>query len=530
MPSDTPSAQPHRSTSRAVRHHLAIVVVCLVAGSVAGWLYSSSLPATYTSTTRLLVNPAVGNPFAPTPSTVRQDQPASLETEAQVARSTEVLGVVSTQVPALTTARLERGLRVTVPPNTQVLELSFSAADPVVARQVVSAVAEAYLANRDRRFDELNTARIERLESQTLRVVDDLRAATAAAQVGSSAKRSFNAQLADALQNELVSLRAQRTALENLETPAGSVISPASPAQRVGAVITLAMPVAGALGGLVLGFALAVLLERLRGKVRSPGDVELAGLPVLASIPRPSGVRRVLGSPGVEDVEATLRRLRTRVLDLERRPDVITVAPVGSGRSDAEISEAVAEGFARAGLRVVLVRTEARPSDGHLAIEDDGLAEALLHERLSVLDLLHPSFEPLLSILNAGRTVTQSRDLLSADRLRSVLDPLVEAGHLVVVQSPGIDSVDGEAMIGAADLGLVVVRLGETRPHLLASLADRVWKRGTAVASVVVGHRRRFHRSTASRSVEISRQSVHLASGHDLGEEPLPVPPSDAVR
>lgn len=528
MTPETSSAQQRGSTYRAVRHHLTIVVVCLLLGALAGWLYSASLPATYTSSTRLLVNPSAGNPFAPTPSSVRQDQQTSLETEAQVARSTEVLGVVSAQVPALTTARLERGLRVNVPANTQVLELSYTAADPVVAQQVVDAVAEAYLANRQRRFEEVNAARIERLENQTLRVVEDLRAATAASQVGNSAKRSFNAQLAGALRNELVSLRAQRTALENLESPAGSVISPASTAQRIGAVTTLAMPVAGGLGGLGLGLALAMLLERLTGKVRSAADVEKNGVPVLAASPTP-GVRRLLGWRGA-DLDTTIRRLRSRVLDLEPRPEVITIAPLGSGRSDAEISEAVAEGMAKAGLRVVLVRTEPRPSDGHLAVADDGLAEALLHERLSVLDLLRPSLEPLLSILNAGGSVAQSRDLLSADRLRSVLDPLVEAGHLVVVQAPGVDSVEGEAMVGAADLGLVVVRLDATRPHLVTSLADRTWKRGTATAAVVVSNHRRFHRSTGSRFDEVRRHPVLLPSGHDLGEQPLSAPPSDVAR
>ena len=65
-------------------------------------------------------------------------------------------------------------------------------------------------------------------------MVDDLRAATAAAQVGSPAKRMFQAELADALRNELVSLRAQRTALENSESPAGAVISPATSGARAG--------------------------------------------------------------------------------------------------------------------------------------------------------------------------------------------------------------------------------------------------------------------------------------------------------
>ena len=67
------------------------------------------------------------------------------------------------------------------------------------------------------------------------------------------------------------------------------------------------------------------------------------------------------------------------------------------------MSEAVAESFAKAGHRVVLVRTDGEPAAGSLAIEDDGLAQALLHERLNVLDLLQPSVEPLLSLLPAGR-------------------------------------------------------------------------------------------------------------------------------
>ena len=65
----------------------------------------------------------------------------------------------------------------------------------------------------------------------------------------------------------------------------------------------------------------------------------------------------------------------------------------------------MAESFAKAGHRVVLVRTDGQPTAGGPGGRaSDGLAEALLHERLNVLDLLQPSVEPLLSLLPA-RTV-----------------------------------------------------------------------------------------------------------------------------
>ena len=82
-----------------------------------------------------------------------------------------------------------------------------------------------------------------------------------------------------------------------------------------------------------------------------------------------------------------------------------------------------------------------------------------------MLDLLQPSVEPLLCLLRDGGFTAQSRELLVADRLRAVLSPLIEAGHLVVIQSPGIDTAEGEAFLGAADLGLVVVTMGRTRPR-----------------------------------------------------------------
>ena len=485
MQSEHPPAHRHVSTPRAVRHHLAVVICCIALGALAGWLYAASMPATYTSTARVLVNPSAGNPFASTPASVRQDELTSLSTEAQVVRSEEVLGAVA-ESSGLTIGQLERGVQVTVPANTQILHISYSAGDRLVAQQVADAVANAYLANRDRRFEELNGARIERVETQTLSVVTDLRAATAAAQKGTAAERFFQSELANALRNELVSLRAQRTALENSEAPAGAVIATASSPSSAGGLPAMVIPVGGALAGLALGCLLAVLLEKVRGVVRSAPEVEALGVPVIAAVaPRGWGAR-LFRRGGADAVDTAIRRLRATILDLDPRPDVIAVAPAGSGASDGDVAETVAESFAKAGHRVVLVRTDDQPAIGGLGIEERGLAQALLHERLNVHDLLQPSVEPLLCLLPGGGFTAQSRELLAADRLRAVLTPLIEAGHLVVIQSPGIDSADGEAFVGAADLGLAVVTVGRTRPQEVEQLTH-ARTRGAPLAALVVG-------------------------------------------
>ena len=95
MQTDHTTTHGRPSTARAVRHHLVVVAILLALGAFAGWTFSGSTAASYTSTTRVLINPSVGNPFSPAPASVRQDQETSLETEAQVVRSAEVLDVVS---------------------------------------------------------------------------------------------------------------------------------------------------------------------------------------------------------------------------------------------------------------------------------------------------------------------------------------------------------------------------------------------------------------------------------------------------
>ena len=488
MQPERPTTVSRPSMLRAVRRHLAIVIVCLVTGVAVGWLVAGAQPATYTSVAQVLVNPTVGNPFAPAPTSVRQDELTSLETEAQVARSAEVMTAVAAKFPPLTQADVARGVEIIVPPNTQILEISYTAGDPVVAQQVTDAIANGYLTNRERRATEVNDERIERVETQTLGVVEDLRNATAAAQQGTTAQRQFQAELAAARRNELVSLRAQRTYLENSEAPAGSVISPASPATDTDKLTALLMLAGGTLTGLALGCLVATLLERFAGRVRSATEVEAIGLPVIACVPHRGWRPWESRTRAVESREATIRRMRAAILGLEEPPEIIAVAPAGTGRPDVAVSESVAESFAKAGHRVVLVRTDGPAATSGLEVEEPGLAEALLHERLNVLEMLQPSVEPLLSLLPWGIS-TQSRELLAADRLRAVLAPLVEDGHLVILQSPGIDSAEGEAVVGAADLGLVVVTVARTRTRAVEQVTARVRTRGTALAALVVDSR-----------------------------------------
>ena len=128
---------------------------------------------------------------------------------------------------------------------------------------------------------------------------------------------------------------------------------------------------------------------------------------------------------------------------------------------------------------MILVGGEAEGED------ERGLAHALLHERTRVAELLRPSADPLLKLLPWGLT-EQNRDRLSHRRLRTALAPLVDAGHVVVLESPDVTSVEGEAILGAADLGLVVVTTGRTRTRAVTEVGGRRESLRTEVVAAVL--------------------------------------------
>lgn len=514
----TATPASHTSTAHAVRHHLAWVVLYLLLGALGGWLYSASTPATFTSTARVLVNPSSGNPFVPTPSSVRQDEMTSLETEAQVLRSAEVLEQVVATNPGWTVGQLQRNLSVQVPPNTQILEITYSSNDRAEAQAVAQAVADGFLANRVQRYEEVNGARIARVQDRTAEVAEQLEQETALAQEGSDAEKLFHLEMVETLRNELVSLRAQRTALDNSESPAGAVIAPASAAASTAGLTSMVVPVGGALVGLALGCLVAVVLERLRGRIGSEHDVELRGVPVLATVPARDLGAKLRRTPQLEDADVTVRRLRATILDLDPRPDVISVVPTGSGVGDAAATETIALSFAKAGHSVVLVRADLDPTGPELGIEErDGLSQMLMYERMNALELLQPTVEPLLSVLPGGGHAAQGRELLVADRFRAVLNPLVDAGHLVVVQAAGIDSPEGEAATGASDLSIVVVTRGSTPNQSVDRVAKLLRRTGAAIAAVVVDRHSFGQRPV--REVD-GGQKLATASGKKLKRQP----------
>jgi len=472
--------------ANAARHHLVVIVACVLIGVTAGWYVPHASPQSYTSSSSVLINPAEGNPYAPSP---RNDELVSLETEAQIVRSDVVLRrALSEGAPAATTAELEQSLQVVVPTNTQILQVSYTAADPEAAQDTVQAVTSAYLDNRRERSEDVIDGQVDRIEEQTATVIRDLRAATAASQQGDAATRAFQTQLADSLNAELVNLRAQRTTLENASPRPGQIISPATLPGAPSLFKQLAYAVAGGLAGLLAGLLLAMLLERWRGVVRSRRDVERLGISVLTA-PELSRRQRRSKSAVTLAIQETIRRVRSGVLDAE--PRVRTIAVGASPREGAEpgVAAKLAASLARADRAVVMVDAD-RPLRGQAGAGDadarPGLTDLLSGRHGDVASLLSTTEEPRFRVLGRGMESQEASDYFVADRLTAVLAPLRSAHDYVVLRTPSLVSTQGEALSRAADLTILVVIAGETRMADVARLARHEGFPGQRLAAVIV--------------------------------------------
>jgi polysaccharide biosynthesis transport protein len=266
MHGHTESRGPH-TVARSLRRHLLLVVLLGLVGLVAGSVYTAGRPAAYRATATVLVEPLVGNPYAPGDE---DDVLASLETEAEVLRSDEVTDLALRRLPVLLSrSTLQDHVFVSVPENTRLLEVTFTGSGREVARQGAQAYATAYLDHRRRRAREATTGPPAAAEQQRRAVVAALRAATASARTGSREDRAVASGLVEALNAELAGLHAGSVGLEHAVLAPGRVVSAASTPPPLGGPQRVRFVLAGLAGGLLAGLLLALARA---GRTRHPDD------------------------------------------------------------------------------------------------------------------------------------------------------------------------------------------------------------------------------------------------------------------
>lgn len=499
--------------SRAVRRHAILVLVVVLLGVAGAVAYVHVKPVRYTATATLLPRPLLGNPLG-------QDISASNGTQLTVAMQTEaglvdtpVVGALATKSLGAVVPRPQDKVTATVPPNTQIISITYRSTSALHAQQGAQAFAKAFLAYRESVSVTAQQQTLAVLERQRAVATAALRTATRAVLPGSD-PRSYASQRQLLYSNQLATLVNRISSTEALSTSPGVVVkSPSLPTAADGLPPYLVV-VAGALLAFVLGLMLAAMRERRRDLVDSAVEHDVCGLPLLASLPRvPAGSPHLITDrqPG-DVVSEAYRRMRAGLIAVSGSLKVFSICCVSPEAASAPVAANLGICLAQAGFRVTVVTTDADEQTSQTlrrAASSAGLADVLLHEA-DLTDALHHIHG--ITFLGAGRDTARARELYAGPALRSVVGKLKLESDFVIVASGATSSSNSDSVALACDGVLIVVSQGVTTHAETAEAIDRFEKlQVTTVGAVSLAH---HDRDEAPGS---SAVAVPAGEEHDRG-------------
>ncbi|QOV36267.1 hypothetical protein IM697_40730 [Streptomyces ferrugineus] len=479
-----------REQLRRLLRYRVTIALGLVLGLLGALLLMLLRAGSYTSTGEVLVRSTV-DPFST--HGVSVDNQVSMGTERQIALSATVAARAATALrePSRADALLEE-LRVSNPPDTQILRFEYTAGTARRAARVTDAFVDAYLADRKERAD----ATVARMSSRLKHQVAPLIAKNSAAAGGKGSA---------ALRERIDSLQKRISDLEVRDTTGGDVVREPEPPKHPAGPGVSALIALGLVGGLVLAIVLAWLRSALEPRVRSVGEAQDAlGAPVLAVVPGtapgsdPLEVGRVAGSRA-ELYRTVAFHLRHGAAGTAGGT-LLVVAPKQDRHAEAAAVN-LAAALAESGEDVLLV--DATASTPGLAarlplLTEDPGADT---DGLRLLD-----GQVVVDAGTAGRITlcpdrrsTGTGDIPMSPMVARVVSAAGSARTAVVVTRALLEHADGLAVAQRADAVLVVGGLEHTRREDLRRVRELIGCSGGRIVGAVLCTRARRGLLTAAR-------------------------------
>lgn len=261
-----------------------------------------------------------------------------------------------------------------------------------------------------------------------------------------------------------------------LQTGGAELVQPATAPQSPSAPKPVRNTALGLILGLVLGFGLAALMERIDRRVRTVEELEnLYGAPILARIPISQRLsKRRSNSPGPQTEEGeAFRVLRANLryfnVDGGMRSILVTSPETGDGKST--VARTLAMTMAEMGDDVVLVEGDLRKGGelrGVTGSPASGLSNVLAgtpYERV-LLELPVAGANAqgrTFKVLPSGPIPPNPSELLDSENMRVLIARLQEQFQFVVIDSPALGAVsDALALVSEVSAVVIVGGLGRT--------------------------------------------------------------------
>ena len=379
-----------------------------------------------------------------------------MNTESELVRSAKVARAAATALGSSEPVEslLER-LTVTVPPNSQVLAISYADRTAELAQRGTRAIAEAYLGSRQADVQ----ADVERLTGALRKDLEfaeeQLRLSTdraGSSLPSNSPDRVYAEAQRDILSSQITNLKSRLTTLTASTDRTGVIITdPVLPTRASFPVPALDLGV-GLLFGLLLGAALALLVDRLDHRVRHGSDVvRRLGVPVLADVSRRAP------EPGVFD------RLRVTLDGRAQAAAPVQVADLSGSGASGTVALELASSWARVnGATTLVIAHPGTRLTGDLALQDRlGLSD-LLQGAADAEHVQHASpAYPGLLVVPPGRSPEALDALLQSPAAAAALSTIGRAATVVVLETSGVgESVAAQALAAGSATTVLAVPVG----------------------------------------------------------------------
>ena len=198
------------------------------------------------------------------------------------------------------------------------------------------------------------------------------------------------------------------------------------------------------------------------------------------------------GNPKSPVAEA-YRTLRTNIhfsgLDTPYRSIMVTSAGPGEGKSTTVANLGVA--MAQAGMKVILVDCDLRKPVQHKIFELPNIKGVtnVLVEQLQLEDIIHPTRVENLFLLTSGPIPPNPSELLSSDRMKSLVESLKTLFDIVLFDAPPAIAVTDAALLSSRVDGVILVlRSGTAKIDMAKQAKDQIEKaNGKFIGSVLYG-------------------------------------------
>lgn len=373
-------------------------------------------------------------------------------------------------------AELGSAVKVTNVPDSSVLKITGRDPNPQLARDMVNAMVNAFIA--------------QRAANQRLQIIKAKKSVQDQYNnLSQSEKDSTTGQI---LQQRLRQVGVLGTidngnvnVIQGARTPKTAV----SPRPKRDAAL-------GLIAGLLLGLAVAVLRARLDDRIRDADELtELWDLPIVGLVPQTSTLKesgRAVPEPAALEA-LSLARTNLRYLHVGGtvKTLVVTSALEEEGKSTVAWNLAIAASLA--GTKILVVEADLRRPKltARLGLAGDGLSEVLagiatVDEAISTIEVAGAdgSTATTIDVMPAGLVPPSPVALLESDATKTTLAALRERYDIVLIDTPPSTVVaDAVALVDEVDGVLIVSRLGTVRRGAMKRLREIL----TSVEAPVIG-------------------------------------------